>query len=374
MSGLCGVVSRNGCAETLMFGTDYHSHLGSQLGGMAVLGDRFEKKIHDITQGSFKFRFRKDIEDMHGSMGIGVMSDSDAQPLLIRSRFGLYALGMTGLIENKDALSGELLANGTVFTESSEGGINAVELLARLIDRGTDLVDGVASVFDAIEGAASILILDKDGILAARDRLGRTPLIVGERGDDLMVASESIALISLGFKPVKELGPGEIVRISHDGYRTVHAPGQAMKICAFLWVYTGYPAASYEGIGVEGVRERCGAALARRDAIRADLAAGVPDSGTGHGIGYAAAAGIPFRRALVKYTPGYGRSYMPASQTARDHVARMKLIAVPEVVEGKSIVLCEDSIVRGTQLANHRSRSCGRPAPARSTCAPRARR
>ena len=353
MSELCGVVSRNGCAETLMFGTDYHSHLGSQLGGMAVLGDRFEKKIHDITQGSFKFRFRKDIEEMHGSMGIGVMSDSDAQPLLIRSRFGLYALGMTGLIENKDALAGDLLANGTVFTESSEGGINAVELLARLIDRGSDLVDGVASVFDAIEGAASILILDQDGILAARDRLGRTPLIVGERGDDLMVASETIALISLGFKPVKELGPGEVVRISHDGYRTVRAPGAAMKICAFLWVYTGYPAASYEGIGVEGVRERCGAALARRDTIRADLAAGVPDSGTGHGIGYAAAAGIPFRRALVKYTPGYGRSYMPASQTARDHVARMKLIAVPEVVAGQSIVLCEDSIVRGTQLANH---------------------
>jgi amidophosphoribosyltransferase len=260
---------------------------------------------------------------------------------------------MTGLIENKDARARDLLDRGTVFTESSEGGINGVELLARLIDRGADLVEGLASVYDAIDGAASILLLDRDGILAARDRLGRSPLIVGERGDDLMVASESIALISLGFKPVKELGPGEIVRVSHDGYRTVRAPGPAMKMCAFLWVYTGYPAASYEGVGVEGVRERCGAALARRDDVRADLAAGVPDSGTGHGIGYAAAAGIPFRRALVKYTPGYGRSYIPSSQAARDQVARMKLIAVNEVVANSAIVLCEDSIVRGTQLANH---------------------
>lgn len=353
MSGLCGVVSREHCPEILMFGTDYHSHLGSQLGGMAVLGERFEKKIHDITQGSFKFRFSKDVQEMVGTMGIGVVSDSDAQPLLIRSRFGLYALAMTGLIGNKDALARDLLDRGTVFTESSEGGINGIELLARLIDRGGDLAEGLASVYDAIEGAASMLLLDNDGILAARDRLGRSPLIIGERGDDLMVASESIALISLGFTPVKELGPGEIVRISHDGYRVVRAPAQAMRICAFLWIYTGYPAASYEGIGVEGVRERCGAALVRRDPVQADLAAGVPDSGTGHGIGYASAAGIPFRRALVKYTPGYGRSYIPSSQSARDHVARMKLIAVPEVVRGASMVLCEDSIVRGTQLANH---------------------
>lgn len=353
MSGLCGVISRNHCPETLLFGTDYHSHLGSQRGGMAIKGQRFEKKIRDITQGSFKYRFLPDLDTMEGTMGIGVISDSDAQPLLIRSRFGLYALAMTGFIENRDELTEAMLQNGTAFIESTDAGVNGIELLARLIESGQDLVGGIASIYDRIEGAASMLLLTDDGILAVRDRLGRTPLVIGSRDQDFMVASESIALMNLGFQPVKELGPGEIVRISHDGYHVLREPGPRMRMCSFLWVYTGYPAASYEGIGVEGARERCGAALARRDTVGADLAAGVPDSGTGHGIGYAMEKRIPFRRALVKYTPGYGRSYIPPSQSQRDHVARMKLIAVPEVVSGQRCVLCEDSIVRGTQLANH---------------------
>ncbi len=279
MSGLCGVVSRDSCPEALLFGTDYHSHLGSQLGGMAVKGARFEKKIHDISQGSFKFRFGNDVTSMEGTMGIGVISDSDAQPLLIRSRLGLYALAMTGFIENKDRLTARLLQQGQVFTESSQAGVNGVEVLARIIESGRDLVEGVASVYDHIEGAASILLLTEDGILAARDLLGRTPLVIGERGEDYMVASESIALMNLGFRPVKELGPGEIVRIGPGGYRVERAARPVMRMCAFLWIYTGYPAASYEGIGVEGARERCGAALARRDVVKADLAAGVPDSG-----------------------------------------------------------------------------------------------
>lgn len=352
MSGLCGVVSKDHCPETLLFGTDYHSHLGSNLGGMAMKGRRFEKKIHDISQGSFKFRFHGDVPGMEGTMGIGVISDSDAQPLLIRSRFGLYALAMTGFIENRDELTERLLQQGMVFTESSQTGVNGVELLARLIESGSNFVEGIESVFEHIDGAASMLLLTDDGILAARDRLGRTPLIIGERDSDYMVASESIALMNMGFKPVKELGPGEIVRISVDGYEVLRPARAEMRMCTFLWVYTGYPAGSYEGIGIEGARERCGAALARRDNITADLATGVPDSGTGHGIGYAMQAGIPYRRALVKYTPGYGRSYIPSTQAMRDHVAKMKLIAVPEVVDGQRLVVMEDSIVRGTQLAN----------------------
>jgi amidophosphoribosyltransferase len=320
---------------------------------MAVKGVRFEKKIHDISQGSFKFRFGGDVPAMEGTMGIGVISDSDAQPLLIRSRLGLYALAMTGFIENKDDLTNSLLQQGQVFTESSQAGVNGVEVLARIIESGRDLVDGLTSVFRQIEGAASMLLLTADGILAARDLLGRTPLVIGQRDRDFMVASESIALMNLGFLPVKELGPGEIVRIHPDGYEVLHAAQPRMRMCSFLWIYTGYPGASYEGIGVEGARERCGIALARRDIVQADLAAGVPDSGIGHGIGYAMQAGIPFRRALVKYTPGYGRSYIPPTQAMRDHVARMKLIAVPEVVSGNRCVVCEDSIVRGTQLANY---------------------
>ncbi len=352
MSGLCGVVSRANCPEFLLFGTDYHSHLGSQLGGMALKGRRYEKKIHDISQGSFKFRFGGDVPAMEGTMGIGVISDSDAQPLLIRSRFGLYALAMTGFIENRDELTERLLQQGMVFTESSQTGVNGVELLARLIESGKDFVEGILSVFEHIEGASSMLLLTDDGILAARDLLGRTPLLIGERDSDYMVASESIALMNLGFCPVKELGPGEIVLINHDGFQVLREARPQMRMCSFLWVYTGYPAASYEGIGVEGARERCGAALARRDIVKADLATGVPDSGTGHGIGYAMEAGIPYRRALVKYTPGYGRSYIPPTQAMRDHVAKMKLLAVPEVVSGQRCVVCEDSIVRGTQLAN----------------------
>jgi len=352
MSGLCGVVAGKGCSEALLFGTDYHSHLGSQLGGMAVVGDTFEKKIHDISQGQFKSRFENEYMAMKGSMGVGVISDSDAQPLLIQSRFGTYSLAMTGFIENKDELTLELFKRGSIFTESSGRGVNGIELLAKIIETGEDLVDGLTHVWDRIEGAASMLAPTSEGIFAARDGLGRWPLAIGEKDGDFMVASEPIAFMNLGFKLVKELGPGEVVQIDQDGYRVLREPGSDMRICSFLWVYTGYPASLYEGIGVEGVRERCGGALARRDDIKADLASGVPDSGTGHGVGYAMEAGIPFRRVLVKYTPGYGRSYIPPSQAVRDQVAMMKLIPVTEVVNGNSIVVLEDSIVRGTQLKN----------------------
>lgn len=353
MSGLCGVVAKEGCTETLLIGTDYHSHLGSQLAGMAVQKNGgFEKKIHDISQGQFKSKFEGDIGSLQGNMGIGVISDHDAQPLLIQSSFGTYALAMTGNIDNKEALVESVFKRGSIFTESSHGGTNGIELLAKLIETGADLVEGLSRVWDLVDGAASMMLMTKDGILAARDGMGRWPLAIGERDGDFMVASEPIAFTNLGFTPVKELGPGEIVRVSPEGYEVLRQPGDRMRICTFLWIYTGYPASSYEGIGVEGVRERTGGALARRDTMEADLASGVPDSGLGHGVGYAMEARIPFRRVLVKYTPGYGRSYIPSSQTVRDHVAMMKLIPVTEVVKDNRIVVCEDSIVRGTQLRN----------------------
>lgn len=352
MSGICGVISRENCASTLMFGTDYHSHLGSQLAGLAVWGDSFTKKIHDISQGQFKSKFGDDYQLMPGNMGIGVISDSDAQPLLIHSRFGTYALAMAGLIENKDELARRLFLRGSVFTETSGGGINSVELLAKIIETGSTLTEGIENVYEMIQGSASILVLTPDGILAARDKLGRTPLALGERNGNYMIASEGCAFMNLDFKMTRQLGPGEILRINPDGYRVVRKAEAELQICSFLWIYTGYPASSYEGISVERVREACGAALARRDTVEADLVSGVPDSGMGHAVGYSMESGVPLRRALVKYTPGYGRSYIPPSQQIRDHVAKMKLLAVPDVIKENRIVICEDSIVRGTQLKN----------------------
>jgi amidophosphoribosyltransferase len=352
MSGLCGVVSKKDCSETLLFGTDYHSHLGSQLAGMAVSGETFQKKIHDISQGQFKSKFGQDYTALKGNMGIGVISDCDAQPLLIHSGFGVYALAMAGLVENKDELTAKLFERGSVFTETSGGGVNSVELLAKLIETGDNLIEGIESIYDQIQGSASLLVLTKQGIYVARDRLGRTPLILAEKDGDYMIASEGCAFVNLGFKPVKLLGPGEIVFVDPHGYTVLRKPEAQIQICAFLWIYTGYPASSYEGINVELVRERCGAFLCKRDSVEADFVTGVPDSGTGHAVGYAMASGIPLRRALVKYSPGYGRSYIPPSQKIRDVVAKMKLLPVPDIIRENRVILCEDSIVRGTQLKN----------------------
>lgn len=353
MSGLCGVVSKGNCSETLLFGTDYHSHLGNELAGMAVCGESFTKKIRDISKGQFKSRFEEDYPRMLGGMGIGVISDKDAQPLLIHSRFGTYALAVAGFVENKNELTQMLFQRGAVFTETSGRGINSIEILAKLIEKGEDFTSGLEIVFDYIQGSASMLALTRDGVYAVRDRLGRTPLILGEREDGAyMVATERSALMNLDFDPIRELGPGEIVFIQEGKYRTLRPPRQLCQTCAFLWIYTGYPASCYEGVSVEQVRERCGAFLAKRDTVEVDLVAGVPDSGMGHAVGYAMESRIPLRRPLVKYTPGYGRSYIPPTQIIRDHVAKMKLIAVPEIIKGNRVLICEDSIVRGTQLKN----------------------
>ena len=319
---------------------------------MAVLGDRFYRSIHDISQGQFKSKFVNDYKEMKGELGIGVISDRDDQPLLLTSKFGTFAIAMSGLIENLSELTSALLSEGYSFGETTATGINATELVARLITQGDSLIDGIERVFQRIRGSASILILNGEGIYAARDKHGRTPLVVGEKGKDLAVAAESFSFYNLGFKIKKYLDPGEIVLLTREGLEQKKDGDEGNQICSFLWIYTGYPASSYEGISVEVVRERCGRFLARHDTVEADLVAGVPDSGVGHAIGYAMESGLPYRRPLVKYNPGYGRSYTPPTQEIRDLVAKMKLVPIKEIISGHRIILCEDSIVRGTQLKN----------------------
>lgn len=353
MSGIFGIVSKKNCTDILLYGTDYHSHMGTEYGGMAVFGKRFYRSIHDISKSQFKSKFVDDYKEMKGNLGIGVISDKDPQPMIIGSKFGTFAIVTAGLVENCNELALELLRDGETFGEMSGGGINSVELVAKLVTRGQTLVEGIEGVYDRIKGSSSLLLLKEDGIYAARDRLGRTPLVIGERDGEYAIATETCSFLNLGFRIKKYLSPGEIVRIGKTGVEERSVGNTSNQICSFLWIYTGYPASSYEGISVELVRERCGRALARNDDVKADLVAGVPDSGVGHAIGYAMESSIPYRRPLVKYTPGYGRSYTPPSQEIRDLVATMKLIPIKEVICGNRIVLCEDSIVRGTQLKNY---------------------
>ncbi|MBU2577647.1 amidophosphoribosyltransferase [Patescibacteria group bacterium] len=352
MSGLFGVVSRRDCVETLFYGTDYHSHLGTQKAGLVVLNRRLERSIHDISTSQFKSKFIGELPKMKGTMGIGVISDSDPQPIIISSSFGDFALVFNGLLENKDKLVKEIKSQRGSFSELSGGRINAIEVIGKLIAQKDSIVGGIEHAFSKIKGAVTILVLTKEGVYAGRDRLGRTPLIIGRKGQTWAVASETCAFPNLGFEPVKELFPGEIVLLTKQGLKERKKGGNNEKICAFLWIYTGYPASSYDGISVEAVREHCGANLAKGDKIKADLVTGIPDSGIAHAVGYALASGIPYRRPLVKYTDGYGRSYTPPSQEIRDQVAKMKLIPIKDIIAGKSIVICDDSIVRGTQLKN----------------------
>ncbi|MDD5495869.1 MAG: amidophosphoribosyltransferase [Candidatus Omnitrophica bacterium] len=353
MSGIFGVVSKGDCAKALFYGTDYHSHLGTEFGGMAVLGEDFTRQIHNISQTQFKSKFYEDSRRMKGNKGIGVISASEEQPMYLKSKFGPFCIVTNGFIENAEELVRDLLKKGASFSEFSKDNVNATELIAKLITQEDDLVTGIEKMFDVIEGSCSLLILNRDGIYAARDRFGYTPLIIGKFREDWAITSETCAFPNNDFETVKFLQPGEIILLNEKGM-TQKKPGhETNQICAFLWVYTGFPASTYEGINVEMTRERCGRSLAKRDKdIKVDVVSGVPDSGVGHAIGYAIESGKPYRRPLVKYTPGYGRSYTPPSQETRDLVARMKLVPVKEIIEGNRIVVCEDSIVRGTQLKN----------------------
>jgi amidophosphoribosyltransferase len=353
MSGIFGVVSKTNCVQTLFYGTDYHSHLGTEFGGMAVLGQTFTRQIHNISQTQFKSKFYEDYLHMEGNKGIGVISDSNEQPMYINSRFGPFCLVTSGLIENKEQLTKMLFEKGYSFSEAGKDGVNVTELIAKLIIQGKDIVDGIEKMFDLIDGSCSLLLLNKDGIYAARDRRGYTPLVIGKNNGTWAVTAENHAFPNLGFETVKFLQPGEISLITDKGLVPKRKGNKTNQVCSFLWIYTGFPAADYENINVEVVRERCGRALAKRDKdIGVDVVTGVPDSGLAHALGYAMESGKPFRRPLVKYTPGYGRSYTPPSQETRDLIAKMKLVPIKEIIKGNRIVVCEDSIVRGTQLKN----------------------
>lgn len=354
MSGIFGVVSKGNCVETLFYGTDYHSHLGTEYGGIAVLGEEFTRHIRDVSQSQFKSKFCDDYKHMTGNKGIGVISASEEQPIYLNSKFGPFSIATNGIVENAEELTARLLSQGMSFSEVSRKGVNTTELIAKLISQGNNLVDGIERMFAVIEGSCSLVLLNRTGIYAARDRFGYTPLVIGKREDAWAVTTETCAFPNNGFEIVKNLEPGEIVLINEDGIvQRRGGSGAVDQICAFLWIYTGFPASTYEGINVEIVRERSGRLLAEHDTdIDVDVVTGVPDSGLAHGLGYAMQSGKPFRRPLVKYTPGYGRSYTPPSQQTRDLIAKMKLIPIKEVIEGNSIVICEDSIVRGTQLKN----------------------
>jgi amidophosphoribosyltransferase len=352
MGGLFGVISEKDCVNDLFFGTDYHSHLGTKRGGLAVKNDeRFIRFIHNIENAQFRSKFETDITMMSGNKGIGVISDYDDQPLLIRSHLGNYAIVTVGVVQNIEKLVDKAFREKKLhFRDMSGGEINPTELIATLINQESTFLDGIKSAQDAIEGSCSLLLLTDEGIYAARDKLGRTPVVIGEKEGSYAATLETCAFPNLEFTIKKYLGPGEIMLLKQDGIEQIKPPGDKMQICAFLWVYYGYPASTYEGISVEGVRNRCGKKLAQRDSIDVDLVAGIPDSGTAHGLGYANESGVPFRRPFVKYTPTWPRSFMPQDQGIRDLVAKMKLIPVEEFIKGKRLLFCEDSIVRGTQL------------------------
>ena len=354
MGGLFGVASRTDCVGNLFYGTDYHCHLGTRRGGVAVLhGEDFQRTIHDITNAQFRSKFEFDIVEMSGQMGIGVISDYEDQPLIIGSHLDVFAIATVGVVRNAEELASRAFSQRTThFSEMSGNEVNPTEVVATLVTQGGSFADGIQMVQDQVEGSCSMLILTREGIYAARDRYGRTPVILGEGEDGIAVTMETCALPNLGYRVLRELGPGEAVLVSPEGVTEILPPRDDLRICSFLYVYYGYPASSYEGANVEEMRYRNGAALARRDGAEIDCVAGIPDSGTGHAIGYANESGKPLKRPFVKYTPTWPRSFMPQDQSVRDLVAKMKLIPVPSIAEGSRILFCDDSIVRGTQLKN----------------------
>ena len=354
MGGIFGVCSENECVTDLFFGTDYHSHLGTRRGGMAVFdGQHFTRAIHNIENAPFRAKFEPDIPDMRGRTGIGCISDSDPQPVMLYSRIGTFAIVTVGRINNKKELAEQLVtSDNAYFSELSGGRINETELVASLICRRGSVAEGIAYAQSLIEGSLTMLVCADGGIYAARDRLGRTPLSVGKREDGHCVSFESFAYINLGYKACYELGPGEAVFVTADKITPVVQPGAEMRMCTFLWVYYGYPTSDYEGANVEETRYRCGRALADQEdkCLQADYVAGVPDSGTAHAIGCANRSGIPFARPLIKYTPTWPRSFTPPDQSLRELIAHMKQVPIHSLIEGKRLLLVEDSIVRGTQM------------------------
>lgn len=354
MGGFFGVASKEDCVLELFYGVDYHSHLGTRRGGMATCGeDGFNRAIHNIENSPFRTKFDRDVGEMKGNLGIGCISDFEPQPLLISSKLGSFAITTVGKVNNYESLLNELYTNAhSHFQEMTNGQVNVTELIAALLCEKDSFVDGIKYVQEAVDGSLTLLLMTKDGIYAARDRYGRTPLVIGHKDGAYCVSFESHAYINLGFSDYKELGASEIAFITPESVETLSAPREEMKICSFLWVYYGYPTSAYEGVNVEEMRYKCGSMLAKRDgnSVHPDIVAGVPDSGIAHAIGYANESGIPYARPFIKYTPTWPRSFMPTNQNQRNLIARMKLIPVQALIENKSLLLIDDSIVRGTQL------------------------
>lgn len=352
MGGFFATASKEDCVFDLFYGVDYHSHLGTRRAGMAVFSEEngFDKAIHNIENAPFRTKFTKESNEMHGTLGIGCISDFEAQPILVRSHHGTFAVTTVGKINNADEIVDQIIKTNTHFFEMQNGEINQTELVAAIINQKDNFIDGIRYAQEIVEGSLSMLVLTPLGIYCARDKMGRTPIVIGKKDNGFCASFESFAYLNLGYTDYKELGPGEIAIMTDDGIKTVVAPGKDMKICTFLWIYYGYPSSSYEGISVEKMRYNCGQALAKRDNVKPDIVAGVPDSGIAHAIGYSNESGVPFSRPFVKYTPTWPRSFMPTHQTKRNLIAKMKLIPIHDLIDGKSLLLIDDSIVRGTQL------------------------
>ncbi|MBI9033642.1 MAG: amidophosphoribosyltransferase [Bacteroidales bacterium] len=356
MSGFFGSISKTDCVGEVFYGTDYHSHLGTKRAGMAFFDEKkgFQRSIHSLEDGYFRNKFENNIKDWTGNLGIGVISDNEAQPILVNSHMGKFAVATVSKIVNIEELEANFLKKHQHFSETSQGGVNPTELVAMLITEGNSFTEGIQNVFDNVKGSCSILILTENEIIAARDLLGRTPIILGKKEGAYSLASETCSFPNLGFEIEKYLGPGEIIRVTADGVEQLREANKKMQVCSFLWVYYGYPPSFYEGINVDECRYKCGAALAKRDAgLDVDFVSGIPDSGVGHAIGYGNHNNVPYHRAYSKYTPTWPRSFMPQSQHMRDLVAKMKLIPNKALVKGKKGVFLDDSIVRGTQLQDN---------------------
>ena len=355
MGGFFGLVSQRECATELFYGTDYQSHLGTQRGGMATYSAEFgfKRTIHNLENTYFRTRFEPELEKFCGKAGIGIISDTDAQPLLMNCHLGRFALVTVAKINNKEELAQQLLKENMHLSEFSSGKINPTELVALLIIKGKDYVDGIENVFNNIQGSCSMLLLTEDGIIAARDSWGRTPIVVGQKEEAVAVTSESSAFPNLGYETTKYLGPGEIIHIKADHIEQLRRPNKGMQICSFLWVYYGFPTSCYEARNAEWVRNECGRVMGREDDVSVDCACGIPDSGVGMAVGYAEGHHCPYQRGIAKYTPTWPRSFMPNNQERRNLVAKMKLIPNRDVLQGKRMLFCDDSIVRGTQLRDN---------------------
>jgi len=355
MGGFFGCISQQDCVNDLFYGTDYNSHLGTKRAGLVTFDPErgFNRSIHSLERDYFRSRFEDELDSFHGQQGLGIISDTDPQPIIVNSHLGRYAVVTVAKINNQREIADELLAQRMHFSEMSANNINQTELVALLINMGNTFVEGINNVYRKIEGSCSMLILTEDGIIAARDFLGRTPIVIGRKEGAYAVSSETSSFPNLDYKVVRDLGPGEIVRLHNDGFEVMQPAFEREQICSFLWVYYGFPASDYEGINVEAVRERNGRMMGQSDDSEVDCVCGVPDSGVGMALGYAEGKGVPYERAVLKYTPTWPRSFTPGNQSRRNLVAKMKLIPNGALLKDRRVVFCDDSIVRGTQLRDN---------------------